>query len=356
MNETEYTTILPEQSFTTMFLEAAGCFLMDVDAPSEALVIGQEYTVRFDGVEYTCVCFDASAVIPNTVGLGNGTPLGLPGNGEPFAVQWTAGQEQITVFCFYDTQPTEHTVSIYNATTEEPETPEEPENPAINSNDAVLLSYSQNPVVYNNIPKVWLTHPDSTDEDVKLVPFTYGEAVSKSVTPDFANGDMSVEIPDGELVTELTVVKPENLVPENIAEGVNIAGTVGALAAGGSTKVAYGEFTGNGASVTLEHGLGVTPDIFFVRSKNSKSGITFLSRLVGMSTAFKTKCEWAQPQMLVCYNNGAVDVRGITLGIDTDNVACPASNANSDSIVVGASAYPLYNGFTYAWTAIGGLT
>ena len=106
-----------------------------------------------------------------------------------------------------------------------------------NPNDAVLLSYSQNPVEYQNVPKVWLTHPDSTEEDVKLVPFTYGEAVSKSVDVDFTSGDMQVDIPEGELVTGLTVKKPEDLVPEKIAEGEYIAGVGPGTFAGGGGDV-----------------------------------------------------------------------------------------------------------------------
>lgn len=90
--------------------------------------------------------------------------------------------------------------------------------------DAVILNYSQQAVVYKGIPKVWLTHPDSTEEAPVLVPYTYGEAVGKTVEPDFSEGDMAVPIAEGELVTELVIAKPEGLVPENIAEGEYIAG------------------------------------------------------------------------------------------------------------------------------------
>lgn len=90
--------------------------------------------------------------------------------------------------------------------------------------DAVILNYSQTPVNYEGVPKVWLTHPDSTEEAPVLVPFTYGEAVSKTVEPDFSGGYMEVPIADGELVTGLTITKPVDLVPEKIAAGEYIAG------------------------------------------------------------------------------------------------------------------------------------
>lgn len=93
--------------------------------------------------------------------------------------------------------------------------------------DVVLLNYSQTPVQYNNVPKVWLTHPSSTKENPILVPFTQGEAVQKVVEPDFSEGDMPVPIEEGELVTDLSIIKPYELVPENVRYGVEIAGVTG---------------------------------------------------------------------------------------------------------------------------------
>lgn len=335
--------LLPEQQFTSVYVEGTG-WCWDIPATFD-LVPGQSYRIVFDGAEWPCIAVDISAMIPNTVAIGNGAAFGLPGNGEPFVVMDYIGGDEISILCLTDSAiQNTHTISIYGEESGEPEQPK-----------ILLRDHTGTAVGYEMPQRLRLDTSDGGTTEF-IHEDLVAEPVEKEVELDFSGGDMTVEPEDGTLFSKVAILKPEHLVPENIAEGVNIAGIVGALAAGGSTKVAYGEFTGNGASVTLEHGLGVTPDIFFVRSKSSKSGITFLSRLVGMSTAFKTKCEWAQPQMLVCHNNGAVDARGITLGIDTDNVACPASNANSDSIVVGASAYPLYNGFTYAWTAIGGLT
>lgn len=103
------------------------------------------------------------------------------------------------------------------------------------SKDAVILSYSQNPVVYKNIPKVWLTHPESTEENPVLVPFTYGEAVKKEVELSFAGDFMKVTIPDGELVTQLTILRPETLLPENIAKDIVVAGVRGTHEGGGLT-------------------------------------------------------------------------------------------------------------------------
>lgn len=50
---------------------------------------------------------------------------------------------------------------------------------------------------------------------------------------DFSNGDMLVEVPDGYAVKSAIIKQPENLKPENIAEGVEISGIVGTLVSGG---------------------------------------------------------------------------------------------------------------------------
>lgn len=104
-------------------------------------------------------------------------------------------------------------------------------------NDAVILSYSQMPVNYNAVPKVWLTHPDSTEEAPKLVPFTYGEVVEgMEIGLDFSAGNnITITAPDGYLVKEAKILKPENLKPENIAKDVEIAGVTGTHEGGGST-------------------------------------------------------------------------------------------------------------------------
>ena len=59
---------------------------------------------------------------------------------------------------------------------------------------------------------------------------------------DFSNGNQTVTAADGTTVKSAILIQPETLVPENIAEGVNIAGIIGTLAAGGGT----GDGTGGG--------------------------------------------------------------------------------------------------------------
>ena len=55
----------------------------------------------------------------------------------------------------------------------------------------------------------------------------------KTIAPDFSGGDMEVTPGEGAMFSKVTVQQPETLIPENIAEGVDIAGIIGTLAAGG---------------------------------------------------------------------------------------------------------------------------
>jgi len=74
------------------------------------LALGEIYYVEWDGVEYEVTPSDASAVQSGALFLGNGAPMGLPGNGEPFAVGWTHAQG--VTFISID-QLESHTIRIY---------------------------------------------------------------------------------------------------------------------------------------------------------------------------------------------------------------------------------------------------
>lgn len=55
------------------------------------------------------------------------------------------------------------------------------------------------------------------------------------IVPDFSAGDYEVVAPTGLLVRSAIIKKPKTLVPDNIAEGVEIAGVVGTHVGGGSS-------------------------------------------------------------------------------------------------------------------------
>lgn len=79
-------------------------------------------------------------------------------------------------------------------------------------------------LTYEDVERVYF---DSADQDGEVVYYTHGVATSKTVEPNFASGDMNVPIAEGELVTELTIEKPETLLPENVRHGIEVAGVTG---------------------------------------------------------------------------------------------------------------------------------
>lgn len=60
------------------------------------------------------------------------------------------------------------------------------------------------------------------------------DAVAVSQAANFADGDMTINASDTAWISSVTINKPETLIPENIAEGVEIAGVTGTHAGGAS--------------------------------------------------------------------------------------------------------------------------
>ena len=81
--------------------------------------------------------------------------------------------------------------------------------------------------------------PESlTPENIKLgvdiagvVGELVGTGVEETVDLDFSEGSQVVTPPEGTLYSQVTINKPEELVPENIAKGVTIGGIVGTMIA-----------------------------------------------------------------------------------------------------------------------------
>lgn len=94
--------------------------------------------------------------------------------------------------------------------------------------DVKIKGFSGAELPFSDVPKVWLAAQESTEDNPILVPFTYGEALEGvEVTPDFSGGDMQVTVPEGYLLRSGVVKKPENLIPGNIKKGETIAGIPG---------------------------------------------------------------------------------------------------------------------------------
>ena len=172
---------------------------------------------------------------------------------------------------------------------------------------------------------------------------------------DFSAGDQAVTVPDGSAVKSAIIQQPETLVPENIAEGVDIAGVIGTLAAGGGNGViATGTFSGNGSIYTLNHNLGIVPDLIYIYTPSISSGKIYYGYAV--STAMHDKFGINTFGYIKTgdreYNQG-------TKGIEDTTETQIIRNATSTTITIGRtlSGYNVYTySGTYSWFAIGGLT
>lgn len=94
--------------------------------------------------------------------------------------------------------------------------------------DIILKDRDGNDEIYEGITKVKF---NTTDGGTQM--FMEGESTTSDITPDFSQGDMVVVPEEGKFFSEVTVLKPTALTPENIAKDVNVAGIVGTLEAGG---------------------------------------------------------------------------------------------------------------------------
>lgn len=104
--------LFESQSLYFSYNTAFGVYVSVDNPPPFSLVIGEKYKVLWDGTEYETTAIDTSAVMPNTVGAGNGAAWGYAGNNEPFVILYTEGND-ISFISLTDTAPNTHTVSVY---------------------------------------------------------------------------------------------------------------------------------------------------------------------------------------------------------------------------------------------------
>lgn len=119
--------------------------------------------------------------------------------------------------------------------------------------------------------------------------FVEGTPVEKTVELDFSGGDMTVIPGEGELFSKVLIPVPAGLAPENIPDGVTIAGIVGTLIASAPKEIKYasGSIPSRSADYTVEHGLGVTPDIVIVYTAGNQAASTknVVRIFIGLSSA-----------------------------------------------------------------------
>jgi hypothetical protein len=363
LNFPEYTPetdILSEVRFAASYISDYGAyghgFNFSDTRPFFPLALGDECIVYWDGDEYEVTVGDSSTIVPDTLYVGNGSGLGLSGNGEPFAVAWDAtGETGVTILSTVDTEWTEHTIRIYKRASGSPDQVVEP------SEEGKVMS------------KVTVTKPETlVPENVRsgidvggVVGSFLGDTEEKTVALNFANGTQTVEpSAAGKVLAKVNIPKPDTLLPENIAEGIDIAGIIGTLAAsgGGGVKIATGKFTGDYSNTkTITHGLGVLPDVIFVssgREPYSYSTAFVVLNAIGFSAAFKNSIG------ANCY--GAYGLCGYStytgarsVGIERDTEYQVINRADANKFIIGgknSNKEVITDSSEYDWIAIAGLT
>lgn len=333
------TVMLAEQTLAFAYFELFGVFAHNDYSADFTLTEGTEYTVRWDGTEYTRTAFAFTAPDGSLcVGVGNPLASGAESNGDLFCVVYNQSENYLHYLSLEQTET--HTVALSCGA----------DVPAV-----VLKDRDGNQVAYEGVDVVRLLGSDGETRDFVNADDMPEVLENVPVELDFSNGDQTFTAPDGTVVESAVIAKPDTLVPSNIAEGVNIAGIVGSLVAGGGDiVVSSGSILGNNflSSKAITHGLGVIPDIFImlpqptVKISDSNHSSKFVG-LIYLSNAFAGKYDLAGSngsygyyvwEIANCYvyrrESGQVKVTSTSVTISQT----PATSTK------------------YQWIAIGGLT
>ena len=176
------------------------------------LTAGQYYEIGWDGKTYTRKAYTLNG--DSTVYIGN--ELRQKGEiddiTEPFIIAYVPGTNQ-NLFYDYDTNSS-HIVSI--STAEEP-------------NSVLVKDWHGEDHEFTGYDTVYIRNRNGDAQ-----PYTHCFLGSDIETPaDFSGGDMVLSAEDGDFVKQVTVLKPENLIPGNIAKDEIVAGIVGTFEGGG---------------------------------------------------------------------------------------------------------------------------
>lgn len=119
----------------------------------------------------------------------------------------------------------------------------------------VLKDRNGNDVIYYGIETVTF---DTTTEG-KQQTYTKGViAEGIEVQLDLSDGDQTIQAPEGYLVKEATIKKPETLLPENIANNIEVAGVVGTYQGNLLENVPIAlDFSEGDQTITAPDGYGV---------------------------------------------------------------------------------------------------
>lgn len=233
LNSTGRTVVMAERTYLVSSWTAGNSdgtmYLHSVPQQLFSLVAGESYTVVWNGSEYNVVATEQTVEDMSFVGLGNvSIGGGTDDTGEPFYMYAISGEaigNETGGTVFFATEAPEvfHSIAIYQETAEE-------ESSGVN---IVLYDTTGAAKTYEGIE----TLTTDTPEAEKGATFTYGTAVEGAEYElDMAGGDQQVKLDKGSLLKEFTLKKPDALLPENIKKGVEIAGVSGSYLIEGIEK------------------------------------------------------------------------------------------------------------------------
>lgn len=311
-------------------------------------VVGETYHVIWDDEEYVCVAYE----IDGLTGVGSAAIAGMgEDTGEPFLM----GDGGFVPIATLETDAS-HVIGVSQKTREDVETATV-ELSLADGDQEVTPSASDKVMTKVTIKKPETLTPEHIAKGVEVagVVGTLGvETEEATVNLDFSNGAMEV-LPTGEKTfSKVNIPVPDTLIPDNIAEGVNIAGIIGALAAGGgggNIQIAYGSqglSNLSETSRTIKHNLRTIPDLFIMwpnEAVTSSSGFTSMTAvIVFLSPAFAGKTGLHQDNFVY----GSSTSRVYTQVQDT------VQSVTVTTTTVKLNRTPRTG--LYAWIAIAGLT
>lgn len=203
--------ILAEQTIEGFSYNSDSGVFVQVITPSPCVLeLNKEYVVKWETEEHACRSFLANLNGYEMISVGNTLLAGGVDTGQKFAIAYNPTTDFLNLFALE--AGASHVVGIYSV---------EEETTGVT---ITLYDRKGKPVTYEGIDRIVV---DTPIEDEYAI-FTYGEALENSeFEPNFAEGDQLITLEKGELLKEFTIKKPENLISENIVEGVNIAGVEG---------------------------------------------------------------------------------------------------------------------------------
>lgn len=209
------TTIFPTQeiSYDFLFMDMVPAASI-IPAPF-ALESGQTYAVQWGDTLFENLSVIDLADAGFTGGaIGNGSGFELPGNNEPFAIAYFADDTGGEIVVFFLDGSESQTITVYQESAESP---------------IVLKDRTGTGIEYEGVEGVRVF--DKAGNAHVFVPPV--ETEEKTVELDFSGGAMEVTPTVGKLLSKVGIPVPDGLSPENISEGIRIAGIDGALKAGG---------------------------------------------------------------------------------------------------------------------------